>query len=370
MNDSNLKSPLAALLATMLALTLVACSERGVSETTEPVAADMARITGTVSYRERMALSNQAELEITLEDVSRQDAPAKVIARRTISNPGQVPIRFDLEFQPADIDQRMSYSLRATIRDGGRLLFTSDTHTPVLTRGAGREAHMTLVRVRSAASSQEKASATEAGMELEGMFRYLADAALFRDCRSGKTFPVAMEGAFIELERAYLDSGIERGSEALVQLRGRYLERPAMEGNHNEVKLIVDIFEKIDPQNTCAPTLHAELQDTYWKLIELGGEAVATPEGMREAHVILASDGSRAHGHAGCNNFFGTFQVREDELTFSALGSTMMACPEGMDTEQAFLQALGKTNRHEISGQFLTLYADDQPLARLEAVYL
>ena len=76
MNQSNLKSLLHALLATMLALTAAACGERGVSETTEPAAADAARITGTVSYRERMALSNLAELEITLEDVSRQDVPA------------------------------------------------------------------------------------------------------------------------------------------------------------------------------------------------------------------------------------------------------------------------------------------------------
>lgn len=371
MNHSNLPKNLAhTLLATMLALTSAACGDRGVSDTAEPGAEDAARITGTVTYRERMALSNLAEFEVTLEDVSRQDVSAKVIARQTIRDPGQVPIRFELEFQPAEIDQRMSYSLRAKIHDDGKLAFISDTHTPVLTRGAGREAHMTLVRVSSAPAREENASGAEPGMQLEGMFRYMADAAVFRDCRTGKSFPVAMENAYIELERAYLNSGIEGGNEVMVQLRGRYLERPAMEGHRNEVKLIVDKFEKLDPQNTCTPTLHAELQNTYWKLIELGGEAVVTPEGMREAHVILASDGSRAHGHAGCNNFFGTFRVKEDELTFSALGSTMMACPEGMDTEQAFLEALGKTNRHEISGQFLTLYADDQALARLEAVYL
>jgi heat shock protein HslJ len=143
-----------------------------------------------------------------------------------------------------------------------------------------------------------------------------------------------------------------------------------MEGNRNEVKLIVDKLDKIEPQNTCAPTEHAELENTYWKLVELDGRAVVTPEGMREAHIVLATEGSNARGHAGCNNFFGTFQAKEDSLTFSALGSTMMACPEGMDTERAFLQALGETNRYEISGQFLTLYADDRPIARLEAVYL
>ena len=81
------------------------------------------------------------------------------------------------------------------------------------------------------------------GMELEGMFRYMADAALFRDCRNNKSYPVSMEGAYIELERAYLNSGIEPGSEVMAKLRGRFLDRPTMEGNHNIVKLILYRYE-------------------------------------------------------------------------------------------------------------------------------
>jgi uncharacterized lipoprotein YbaY len=354
----------------MLAALAAACGNQTPPNPEESAETVMQKIAGTVIYRERLALSNQAELEVTLEDVSRQDVAATVLARQVISDPGQVPIRFELEYRPGDIDERMSYAIRAKIHDRGRLLFTTDTHTPVLTRGAGREAHLLLVGVQQPTVSPPAPAAEESGMALQGMFRYMADAALFRDCRSGKSFPVAMEGAYIELERAYLNSGIESGSEVMVRLRGRYLERPAMEGNRNKVKLIVDKLEDIDPQNTCAPNEHAELQNTYWKLLEIDGKPVVTPESMREAHMVLATEGSNARGHAGCNNFFGTFQAKEDRLAFSALGSTMMACPEGMDTEQAFLQALGETTRFEISGQFLTLFADDHPLARLEAVYL
>lgn len=350
---------LAALNATVL-LTAVACREPAQTAAQAP---DSALISGTVSYRERIALTDRAELTVTLADVSRQDVAARVIAEQKIPDPGQVPIRFEMEYPTAEIDDRMSYALRATIHDRGRMLFTTDTHVPVLTRGAGREARLVLVAVTQAAAEAE-------GIGLEGMFRYLADAALFRDCRTNRVFPVAMEGCYIELERAYLDSGIEAGKEIMVRLQGRYLERPAMEGNNKEIKLIVDKVEKLDPEKTCTPTAHAELQNTYWKVVELDGGAVETPEGMREAHVILASEDSRAHGHAGCNNFFGHFETAGEKLSFSALGSTMMACPEGMDTEQAFLQALGETTRYEISGQFLTLYANDRPLARLEAVYL
>jgi copper homeostasis protein (lipoprotein) len=223
----------------------------------------------------------------------------------------------------------------------------------------------------SCAPTEDQAdNETMAGTELEGMFRYMADAALFRDCRDNKTYPVSMESQYIELERAYLNSGIEAGSEIMINVNGRLLERPSMEGNINEVKLIVDKVNSIYPDKNCAPDVHAELIGTYWKLVELKGQAVTTPENMKEAHMILAAQDSRVHGHAGCNNYFGTFQADGETLSFSPLGSTMMACPQGMDTEQAFLAALGATTRFEISGQFLELYAEDQLLARLEAVYL
>jgi uncharacterized lipoprotein YbaY/heat shock protein HslJ len=370
MRHSNFRILFTTLCGLALAYVMVACNDPPESTNAEADRVSKPSVTGTVSYRERMALSDRAELNVALLDVSRQDVAATVIAEQTVSNPGQVPIRFELTYDPAKIDERMSYSLRATIHDRGRMVFTSDTHTPVLTRGAGREAHMTLVAVPQSPQRQQEPPQAEAGMGLQGMFRYMADAALFRDCRTGKTFPVSMEGGYIELERAYLNSGIESGYELMVQLKGRYLERPAMEGNRNEVSLIVDKLEKIDPENSCAPTEHAALQNTYWKLIELDGKPVKTPANSREAHIILSTERSGAHGHAGCNNFFGNYSSASDTLTFSALGSTMKACPEGMDTEQAFLQALGETTRYEISGQFLTLFAKDRPLARLEAVYL
>ena len=87
--------------------------------------------------------------------------------------------------------------------------------------------------------------------------------------------------------------------------------------------------------------------------------------------MILATENSRVHGNAGCNNFFGQFEEKQSDLTFSALGSTMMACPpQAMDTERGFLAALEATTRYEISGLFLELFAEEQLLARLEAVYL
>ncbi len=369
---SVIRNTVRAALGLTLILLATACREPATedAEQGEQQLRTTALINGSVTYRERLALTDQAELEVVLEDVSLQDVAAPVLAEQKISSPGQVPIRFELEYRLADIDERRSYAVWARIHDRGRLQFTSDTQTPVLTRGAGREAHLVLVPVKAAANPAPAADPAATATELEGMFSYMADAARFWDCRTGRDYPVSMEGAYIELERAYLNSGITAGEKIHVQLRGRYLERPAMEGNHNEVNLIVDKIEEIDLKKSCAPTEHAALRNTYWKLRDIGGREVTTPEGMQEAHLILAGDDFKARGHAGCNRFFGSFETSGDKLTFSALGSTMMACPDGMDTEQAFLQALGETTRYAIGGQFLTLYAGETPLARLEAVYL
>ena len=67
----------------------------------EPTSEPPAVVTGTVTYRERIALSPQAVVEVKLEDVSRADAAAVTIGEQTITNPGQVPIDFEIEYDPS-----------------------------------------------------------------------------------------------------------------------------------------------------------------------------------------------------------------------------------------------------------------------------
>ena len=76
------------------------------------------QVKGTASYRERIALTPDAVFEAMLEDVSKADAPAMVGGSVRIDKPGQVPIRFEIPFDPARIDQSRSYSVRARIMVG------------------------------------------------------------------------------------------------------------------------------------------------------------------------------------------------------------------------------------------------------------
>ena len=108
-----------------------------------------ASVSGTVTYRERLALSPGARLVVELRDVSYADAPSTLIARQTITDPGQVPIKFKVEYNRDDIDSRNTYSIKADIIESdGRLAFTNDTAYEVITRGNPNKVDMVLVLVQ------------------------------------------------------------------------------------------------------------------------------------------------------------------------------------------------------------------------------
>ena len=104
-------------------------------------------ISGEASYRERIALPPEAVFEAILEDVSRMDVSATTLGTVRVEG-AKTPIRFEIPYDPAKIDERMSYSVRGRILVGDRLMFTTDQVYPVLTRGAGTEVELLLVRVR------------------------------------------------------------------------------------------------------------------------------------------------------------------------------------------------------------------------------
>ena len=99
--------------------------------------ANKATVTGTVTYRERLALPPQGVVvSIKVEDVSRADAPAVTIGEQIIENPGhQVPIPFEIEYNPDDIDERYIYAMRVRIEVDGELWFINTTRHQVITHG-------------------------------------------------------------------------------------------------------------------------------------------------------------------------------------------------------------------------------------------
>ncbi|WP_419847945.1 YbaY family lipoprotein [Candidatus Poriferisocius sp.] len=108
-----------------------------------------ASVTGTVTYRERIALSPGAVVTVQLRDTSLMDVASELIAEQVIANPGQVPVAFEVYYNEDDIDPRNTYSIQARITESdGRLAFINDTAYDVITRGNPTRVDMVLVIVQ------------------------------------------------------------------------------------------------------------------------------------------------------------------------------------------------------------------------------
>jgi putative lipoprotein len=143
-------------LLVLAALAVVAACGRQAAEPAGGQAMDT--IEGSVIYRERMRLPPGAEVEVTLQDISRADAPAATLATVMVPATQGPPYAFSLEYPGADIDERRRYALRATITFEGNLLFTS---TEYIDPFAGGPVEILVQRVARDRSAQAGAPSLE-----------------------------------------------------------------------------------------------------------------------------------------------------------------------------------------------------------------
>lgn len=294
----------AALLA--LALSLAGCRRE------EPAVA------GTATYAGGLPLPANAVFEASLLDVSRADAPATVIGSVLTGGPGASPIAFRIPYDPTRIDTTHSYAVRARLTADRSVLYLTDQAWPVLTRGHGPQADISLVPVGITRSLPASFTGTlpcadcagiryqidllpdsvfylrtvhqgagdslvrddigrwtldrdgarltlqgagdaeafapfgasvlrkldregrsigsglsydlrrtsqvpplEPTLPLRGVYREVAEGALFADCRTGRPIPVAAGAGRAALEAAYRRIRAAPGAEVLVRLEGR-----------------------------------------------------------------------------------------------------------------------------------------------------
>ena len=109
-----------------------------------PSAASGLRVTGTVSYLQRVALPPDSDVIVQLRDISRLDSASGVLAEQRFTARNQVPLPFELTVEPGKIDPRMRYAVAARIQRNGKLLFINDKLYLVLTQGHGNRVEMVL----------------------------------------------------------------------------------------------------------------------------------------------------------------------------------------------------------------------------------
>jgi uncharacterized lipoprotein YbaY/heat shock protein HslJ/uncharacterized lipoprotein NlpE involved in copper resistance len=472
-------------LPTFFALVFLSACASNVPQTT-----DSTTITGKAFYRQRIAMPPEAVLSVRVEDVSRADTQAPVLAE-TLETFGerQVPIEFSLQIPNTAIDTSHSYSVGAAITVKGEQRFTTTRSYPILTGGAGNKVDLMLDAVQSDATGKSAVTPTTSpaalvsfalpatftgitpcadcpgieqtltlrgdglyrlrrtyqdkpggafaelgrwvadgkqlslnggsetqlfqlkddetlrqldrlgqpiessanldlrrstqvdpiteSLQWRGEFRYMADAASFTDCASGVRWPVAMTGDYLATERDYLKSRNIPGSPLIVTFTGKLEQRAAMDGPPNE-QMVIEKFSGTQSKATCSSETSesgmstANLQDTYWKLLDINGKKIPiAPSHKRQIRITLASEGSRLMGFSGCNQLTGTYLQKDNGLHFSQMAGTMMACVSPyMELESQVLKMLSATTGYRIKGEQLFLLKDDQVIARFESLYL
>ena len=89
-----------------------------------------------------------------------------------------------------------------------------------------------------------------------------------------------------------------------------------------------------------------QLTGVEWRMRELSGHMVAPSVDRQQPFIIFDEAKKQAAGYAGCNRFFGGYELKGVALKFGPIGATKWACPdleEGVETE--FLKVLDTTRR-------------------------
>jgi copper homeostasis protein (lipoprotein) len=92
----------------------------------------------------------------------------------------------------------------------------------------------------------------EPHLRINGLFAYMADAALITLCADGSRMPVAMEGDFRALQAAYMKARPALGEALLVSVEGRITVRPSMEESLPPPDtLVVERFISLSRHGSC-----------------------------------------------------------------------------------------------------------------------
>jgi len=206
-------------------------------------------------------------------------------------------------------------------------------------------------------------------LKLRGMYRYMADAAVFSECTTGQRWPVAQQGDLTALQLEYLKLRSEPGAELLVNVEGTVRDVLHAERKGMQRVLVVERFLGATPRETCGPRgATSGLLDTYWVLTLLNGNPVTVAANQREPSLVLHTAQQRVAGFSGCNRLNGSYTLNGARLAFGQMLGTMMACTEGMALEKEFLDALPQVATYSITGVHLELKnAAGAVLARFEA---
>lgn len=108
------------------------------------------------------------------------------------------------------------------------------------------------------------------------------------------------------------------------------------------------------------PAAHTELENMFWSLVSLGPQNAQQQVAPGSKVSLLLSNGL-AGGVGGCNAYGGSYQINGDQITFSDINSTLIACTDNQITEQEkqYFEALRSATSYEVNGNTLHIMYDN-----------
>ena len=130
------------------------------------------------------------------------------------------------------------------------------------------------------------------------------------------------------------------------------------------LKLVVAALTIFGMNQGCSTTRNSVndqpgLTQTVWQLNEIEGSDF---ENLTKVWLKFENgDEKKVNGYAGCNRFFGTYEISDQNLKFSEMASTRMFCPQ-MELESFFLKRLEDIDRLEIIGSKLRFFDETEEI--------
>jgi uncharacterized lipoprotein NlpE involved in copper resistance len=116
-----------------------------------------------------------------------------------------------------------------------------------------REGHTIDVKTNDLLSLQPTVDTIPGPMPLRGLYTYMADAASFKECLTGRTLPIVPVAGSSALQSAYLAARHKPGAPIFAALTGVFVDRSPEPGAPVREHLIVTQYERIAPGESCAP---------------------------------------------------------------------------------------------------------------------
>ncbi len=107
------------------------------------------------------------------------------------------------------------------------------------------------------------------------------------------------------------------------------------------------------------------IEGPKWRLVEVIDAPVSLQPGERRPFIIFDATNRQASGFAGCNNFFGSYELDGSSLKFGLIGANRMFC-EGAagEVEMRFMELLEQTRAWELRDGALFFLDSSKVLVR------